>query len=370
MEINTNVEGLSKTHVLRIILTQNNANYKKEETVDNKMTYPLPPFSTVIGAIHNACGFKSYVPMDISIQGTFGSMVKRAYTDYCFLNSLQNDRGILVKLSNKNAQSSAFEKVAKAKKGQGNDFYKGITIDVLNQTLIDEYRSLKDLNNKIDAFKKSKIDPILGKIKRRIKCLDDKNRDTPNDIIVRRKKELQALKKTIETRLKEYKSSNYDIPISRFATVTTSLKHYEILTDVKLILHIKSDEQTLQTILDNVYNITAIGRSEDFVDIQSAQIVELKEGVQDEVTCKYPIYLNYDVFEECNNDIDFNRRSGIPANGTKYYLNKHYVIDKVTKKRIFDKKKVLYVSNFIVYDGIQNIYIDDSSNETFVVSFN
>ena len=41
--------------VIRLVLTQNKAHYKKEETVTNKMTYPLPPFSTVIGAIHNAC---------------------------------------------------------------------------------------------------------------------------------------------------------------------------------------------------------------------------------------------------------------------------------------------------------------------------
>ncbi|WP_415336187.1 CRISPR-associated protein Cas5, partial [Clostridium perfringens] len=31
---------------LRIILTQNSANYRREETTVNKMTYPLPPFST------------------------------------------------------------------------------------------------------------------------------------------------------------------------------------------------------------------------------------------------------------------------------------------------------------------------------------
>ncbi|MGL6098594.1 MAG: CRISPR-associated protein Cas5, partial [Fusobacteriaceae bacterium] len=48
---------------LRIIITQSKAHYRKEETVDNKMTYPLPPFSTVIGAIHRACNFKEYHPM-------------------------------------------------------------------------------------------------------------------------------------------------------------------------------------------------------------------------------------------------------------------------------------------------------------------
>lgn len=33
---------------LRIVLHQDSANYKKEETLDNKMTYPLPPISTII----------------------------------------------------------------------------------------------------------------------------------------------------------------------------------------------------------------------------------------------------------------------------------------------------------------------------------
>ena len=37
---------------LRICLKQSLANYRREETVDNKMTYPLPPYSTVIGALH------------------------------------------------------------------------------------------------------------------------------------------------------------------------------------------------------------------------------------------------------------------------------------------------------------------------------
>lgn len=43
----------------------------KPETIDNKMTYPLPPFSTIIGAIHKACGYQTYHPMDISIQGDY-----------------------------------------------------------------------------------------------------------------------------------------------------------------------------------------------------------------------------------------------------------------------------------------------------------
>ena len=41
---------------IRLVLYQSSANYRRPETFENKMTYPLPPFSTVIGAIHKACG--------------------------------------------------------------------------------------------------------------------------------------------------------------------------------------------------------------------------------------------------------------------------------------------------------------------------
>ena len=52
---------------LRIIIKQSSANYRKAGTVDNKMTYPLPIPSTVIGALHNICGYTEYHSMDISI---------------------------------------------------------------------------------------------------------------------------------------------------------------------------------------------------------------------------------------------------------------------------------------------------------------
>ena len=36
---------------LRIKLRQNQASYTREETVNNRMTYPLPQYSTVIGLL-------------------------------------------------------------------------------------------------------------------------------------------------------------------------------------------------------------------------------------------------------------------------------------------------------------------------------
>ena len=76
---------------LRIILKQSSANYRKAGTIDNKMTYPLPIPSTIIGALHNICGYTEYHSMDISIQGKFTSLSRKVYTDYCFLNSALDD---------------------------------------------------------------------------------------------------------------------------------------------------------------------------------------------------------------------------------------------------------------------------------------
>ena len=55
--------------LLKIKAHQTTANYRKPATMQNKETYPLPPYSTVIGIIHSACEFKEYINMNISIQG-------------------------------------------------------------------------------------------------------------------------------------------------------------------------------------------------------------------------------------------------------------------------------------------------------------
>lgn len=49
-----------------------------------KETYPLPPYSTVIGMVHAACGLQEYMEMKVSIQGTYHSKVNDLYTRYEF----------------------------------------------------------------------------------------------------------------------------------------------------------------------------------------------------------------------------------------------------------------------------------------------
>ena len=60
--------------VLKLKIFQKNANYRIKDSVLNRMTSPLPSFSMVVGAIHNACNWTDYHEMQICIQGQFDSM--------------------------------------------------------------------------------------------------------------------------------------------------------------------------------------------------------------------------------------------------------------------------------------------------------
>lgn len=70
--------------VIRLKIKQNLANYRKPLNYQIKESYPLPPYSTIIGMIHKACGFTEYHPMNISIQGNTNRSVSDIYTKYSF----------------------------------------------------------------------------------------------------------------------------------------------------------------------------------------------------------------------------------------------------------------------------------------------
>ncbi|BCJ95332.1 type I-B CRISPR-associated protein Cas5 [Anaerocolumna cellulosilytica] len=76
---------------IRLKLRQDMVNYKKPASFQLKETYPLPPYSTVIGMIHNMCRFKEYKPMRVSIQGKYFSKVNDLYTRYEFKNGMSYD---------------------------------------------------------------------------------------------------------------------------------------------------------------------------------------------------------------------------------------------------------------------------------------
>ena len=355
---------------LRIILKQSSANYKKEETHVNKMTYPLPPISTVIGAIHSACNYREYHPMDISIQGKYESMHKEPYTDYCFLNSVMDDRGILVKMRNESLLSKAFDKVASAKKSQGNSFIKGITIQVHNENLLNEYRNLKQLADEIKNYKdteyKQKIEFYKNEKKKlsdEKKKLDKKSQEYKD--ISQKEKEIKEEENKYKEKVKNYEIENYTKPISKYKSLTTSLKFYEILNNIELVLHIRSDETTLKDIEENIYNLKSIGRSEDFVEVIDCKLVDLYEDDDYEVESEYSAYLDYN--NVYNKKVYTKEKTGSSINGTKYYLNKNYEI--IDGKRVFEKKKVVYTSNYFIEETSENIYIDKDSNKEYIVNF-
>lgn len=342
---------------IRIHLKQNTANYRREETVNCRTTYPLPPYSTVIGAIHKACRYTEYHPMDISIQGKYGSMIQKVFTEDCFLNSCQDDRGYLVKMNNPDILCSSYQIVAKALKGQGNSFQKGTTIKIFNQKLLDEYRKL-NLKERLDYYKsldKEVVQPYKDKLKEL-----KKNKLNKTDEY----KKLDKRLKRHDKLLKGFEEKHYKIPKSYFKTLTKAPKYYELLCEVELIIHIHSDEKTMSDILDNIYNLTAIGRSEDFIEIIDICEVDLEKVNEDGFASNrnYHNYIPYKYMKQIiKTGAGTDTNNSLIMNGTKYFINKNYNIK--NKKRLFEKVSVLYTCDFVAED----IYIDNINGENFAV---
>lgn len=76
---------------IRLKLKQNLVNYKLPTSFQLKETYPLPPYSAIIGMVHNACNYTEYKPMKISVQGKYHSKVNDLATRYEFKNGMTFD---------------------------------------------------------------------------------------------------------------------------------------------------------------------------------------------------------------------------------------------------------------------------------------
>ena len=316
---------------LRIVLKQSSANYRKVGTIDYKMTYPLPIPATVIGALHNICGYTNYHSMDISIQGNFEAVSKDMYKNITVLNTV-SDRGTLVKMIAPNTVSNAYIEVAEAVEDNAN-FVTEKNIKVKNRKLLEDFKELKLLKEKLDSEKKLKLEEFK-----------------------RRKEEF-----------KKFEEESFLKPYSQFRTIVKKPMFYELLNNIFLILHIKSDEQTLKDIENNIFNLQSIGRSEDFVEVTECKIVELQE-FDSEVKSSEGLtaYLNYNDFQEekiFNLDVDGN----IVKGGTKYYLDKDYKI--INGKREFKKVLALYSNYFKTNTSSENIKLDEYNNIKLLVNF-
>lgn len=91
---------------IKIIARQTLASYRKPSSMQIKESYPLPPYSTVIGMIHTACDFQEYVDMDISIQGSYYSKVNELYTRYEFKPGFYDKTRHSIEVKSKNDKST------------------------------------------------------------------------------------------------------------------------------------------------------------------------------------------------------------------------------------------------------------------------
>ncbi|MEG0073286.1 MAG: CRISPR-associated protein Cas5 [Clostridia bacterium] len=98
---------------IRLKCKQTLVNYKKPTSYIIKETYPLPPYSTVIGMIHKACNFTAYHPMYVSVQGISGATISDLYTRYSFSPNTKCEKGRHnVKVSDGKTEYGMFKGIA------------------------------------------------------------------------------------------------------------------------------------------------------------------------------------------------------------------------------------------------------------------
>lgn len=78
--------------ILKVKLYQETACYKKPFATKVAETYPLPPYSTIIGMFHKILQAKpkEYFPMNVSVQGNYESIFK----NYQTLRSYKSDNSV------------------------------------------------------------------------------------------------------------------------------------------------------------------------------------------------------------------------------------------------------------------------------------
>lgn len=364
---------------LRIKLVQNKVSYSREETVNNKMTYPFPPYSTIIGALHTACGYEEYHPMYISVQGKYGALQKEIYMNHGLLNRTEDDRGILIWLQDPNKLSAGYIEVAKGLNTTGNSFYKENTIEVKNRYLLDLYKKLKDKNVELEIFNKENIKKTESEWRTEKKYLKTKQTKFAKNsddwsrldlIISEKEKKIKALKLDFEDK----KRREYEEPYSHFKTLTKGPQYQEVLYDVELVIHVKTDDKTLDDIMQHKYDFTALGRSEDFIELVEMKCCTITDNVTKEhmLPCGYSMLVNVDRIKENQfyqhltlKDEETNA-DGSDMYGTVYYVTKDYSTN--DGLRVFNRIPCLYSSGFAINKYSENIAFDKDGG--YIVDFN
>ena len=182
-------------------------------------------------------------------------------------------------------------------------------------------------------------------------------------------KEINAEYKKIDENFKKKFEEEVTLPSLHFRTLVKAPKYQEVLYEVELVIHIMSDDKTIEDIKENINNLTCIGRSEDFVELLELKEVEL-EKPKDTIKLKdgYKMFVkleNIDKDDEIKPFFFVDGENKKNANGTVYYLNKDYAI--VGNKRIFNRVACLYSSFLAVDEDSEEVYIDEDG---YITDFN
>ncbi|NLN40859.1 MAG: type I-B CRISPR-associated protein Cas5 [Clostridiales bacterium] len=242
---------------IRLMLYQNMVNYRKPTSFQLKETYPLPPPSTVIGMVHNLCGYTDYHEMDVSIQGKYHSKVNDLYTRYEFKNTAKYEEG----------------------------------------------------------------------------------------------------RHHLET-------GGYGI----FRGVAT----VELLTDVDLLLHILPKDQSIVEEIEKAFlypkEYPSLGRREDLVFIKEVKVVDVNEVILEDyinLPKGFSAYIPIDLLDR--QDVVLKKEISIA--GTRYKLNKNYVLAEMGTRGVFrkwNKVDVVYGSNIQVLEEAK-VKIDEDNNIVFSI---
>lgn len=322
---------------VRLIVTQSQANFRMEETVENRMTYPLPPFSTVYGAISTACSWDAYHECKISVQGEFMTKTKEYVMHNSYLNMTMDDRGTLIKVANPNIFGQAYIKVAKI--NRGGSLKKRENLIVYNNDLLEEYLELRQQQTDNTIERKRLNQSIKGS----------------EENIEETKVKIKSLKK---------KNEDLKYKLSFFKSLEKIPIHVETLHDLILAIHINSDDETMNEILKNANEIKSLGRSEDYITLNSAELVELNQ-TEKNMKSKYHAYINKrDIID--GNICEYTEEEGNKkiSGGTIFYVNKYY--EMVNEKRIFEKIPCLWVSHYTIKKYSPSIWSDGE----YILNFN
>lgn len=351
---------------IRLVLHQNFAHYKKEHSVKNRLTYPLPPASTIIGAIHSVCKWTEYHDLDISIQGKYDSIDDIVHTMHIYQDNTMDDRGILVKTCDKDITYGKPIHVSTALKHQGSKHTTQENTILHHPELLKEYIDLKvardEKNNKKKEIE-TKYKTVLNDIKNQKKDMNKKSSEyialteKENQTKVERDEMQHSIKVEIES---------LENQIGKYKTLVKALQYYEVLSDVNLIIHVKpKNEDDIEEIMKNIYRLEHLGRTEDSIQVIDASIVELEKPKRE--TYSYKDYIAYIPIEMVENESILTKMKEGVNMGTIYYINKNYNI--VDNKRKFVKEPVLLLSEYSADSESKNVWKDSYNNDNLLVTF-